>query len=92
MGSRPTPDNKPAPTPSKKSGSAAGPVIGILCALGVVVGGAYFVKRRRDGTAMSAAYRYQPQRDSEDATELFSGMSVNKGSFQPVSVPQTHNI
>jgi len=95
---------KPEPSPGKddggsntKKGGAAGPVIGVLCTLGVVVGGAVMYKRRSDSNAMGSAYRYRPQRDSSDSdvgSELFSGMNmgVNAGSFKPPSVPQTHNI
>jgi len=97
----PTP---PSPTPvdpskngggsEEKKGSAAGPVIGILAALGFVGGGAVVYKRRKDQGALASAYRYRPQRDSSmDGEELFSGMSVNSGSFKPPSIPpMTHNI
>jgi len=99
----PTP-TPPSPTPvdpsksggddKKEKGSAAGAVIGVLAALGFVVGGAVFYKRRRDSGALSSAYRYRPQRDSSmDGAELFSGMSVNSGSFKPPRIPpMTHNI
>lgn len=96
----PTP---PSPTPSKDGGgdgeekkksSAAGSVVGVLAALGIVVGGAVVYKRRRDAGALASAYRYRPQRDdSMTGEELFSGMSVNTGSFKPPSIPpMTHNI
>lgn len=92
--------NPPSPGPEpdsggakKHGGSAAGPVIGVLAALSLVVGGAVLYKRRRDGDALSSAYRYRPQRnESLGDSEMFAGMNVNMGSFKPPSVPQTHNI
>jgi hypothetical protein len=88
-------DPSDGPDAGEHKGGATGPVFGVLGALGVVVGGAVVYKKKRDANAMSSAYRYRPQRDSDsfaDSTELFSGMTVNAGSFKPPSIPQTHNI
>mmetsp|Transcript_2142 Transcript_2142/g.3952 ORF Transcript_2142/g.3952 Transcript_2142/m.3952 type:complete len:739 (+) Transcript_2142:58-2274(+) len=89
------PDVAPGPSPSKpkSGGSAAATVFGVLFGVGAVVGAAVWYKRRRDSDAFAGAYRYRPQRDSEEGgQELFSGLSVNSGSFKPPVVPQTHNI
>jgi hypothetical protein len=88
-------DPGPSPTPTTptddkhvttKKRSAAGAVIGVLASLGVVFGGAFYYKRRRDAGAMSSAYKYHQQKDFDGAgtgSELFSGMSVNVGGFKP---------
>ena len=77
-----------------KSGSGAGTVLGVLFGVGAVVGAAVWYKRKKDGQTFAGAYRYRPQRDSdaESGQELFSGLSVNSGSFKPPVIPQTHNI
>ena len=77
-----------------KRGSAAGPVLGVLGAFCVVAGGAVLYKRSRNGGGVAGAYRFMSQKDDvgDDETEMFGGMTVSSGSFQPPSVPQTHDI
>ncbi|GMI18123.1 hypothetical protein TrLO_g1545 [Triparma laevis f. longispina] len=89
----PTPNVVPDIKPEKK-GSGWGTALLVVAVAGGVIGGALFVKKRRDGNAFNAAYRYRPQRDEDAGSELFSGLSVNSGSFKPPSVPPmaTHNI
>mmetsp|Transcript_24580 Transcript_24580/g.46191 ORF Transcript_24580/g.46191 Transcript_24580/m.46191 type:complete len:749 (+) Transcript_24580:23-2269(+) len=88
------PNVVPDQTPPKSKGSGWGTALLVVAVAGAVIGGALFVKKRRDSSAFNAAYRYRPQRDEDAGSELFSGLSVNSGSFKPPSVPpmSTHNI
>jgi len=81
---------------SKSTGGSGGKVFLGIAAAGIILGGGFFTYKKRSAGSMSSynsgGFQYQKQRDDE--MELFSGMSVNTGSFQPpvLKTPNTAQI
>ena len=103
------PTNPPSPTPvdpdnggggdipSDSGGSSStGKIILGIAGAGLFIGAGFMVNKKRqmgDSSAYNNGFQYQKQ----DDMEMFSGMTVNNGSFQPpttlaVSSPNTANI